>query len=376
MNPKVKLLRTIFTLIILINAVLIAYLTINTGYLQFVLANRANLDINKIIFLLINLVRVLLLLGASFAVLQRHPDTSKIVLFSIVAELLGVWLNLFFMKVPLTNMWLATTAAPILIDLILLYLIRNYILSGDGYMEDKLRRQKKRGRNFDTIGTNPEIIAINPYHIDRLEKKYADKKAPLSTIILFILLCLLGGLGYLYKDSFKGELKYFLEKTNIVSDSTAKKLINKFVLDQPVPLSSIMQVNNLQQGENNPKQIKVETNIKNSFSDAVFTKRSDQKKVSHYELGHAYMSKNNIPSAVIEFNNALNDNMPIYTKMLTHYFLATLYEKKLNDKKSALKQWQILKSMTPTGQKYQLNLPAMAINEVARLTPMVTGAGK
>ena len=358
MDYVIRLFRSLAPIIFIISSFIIASLLGTSSYLNDFLQNK-KFNTTAIIFFLINLNRILLLFSSAYVVFKQHYKTAHILLLTIVIETVGLIANYYIIKVPSNLLWLSTSILP-LFFLVALYLLKHF----SGNKTEQSISQLIQ--NTPTTQNDPAITADVQSFI--FKKSISFFRIRLSNIVLILfVLGIAGATVYYYKDYVKNELKYFLNKTSFMSDSGMDKVVEKIPFKNVLhhPKGRANSKTNSKSVKGNSK--KLSQAVKKDFRNRVYSKRALKKKTSHYEIGHAYLSAKNYKLAIVEFEKSLSDPLPKYTLMLAHYFLAKTYEKKLKDKRNALKHWLRLKKMPQHRVKFQMNLPKIAVNEVRRL---------
>ena len=156
-------------------------------------------------------------------------------------------------------------------------------------------------------------------------------------------------------------MTYFINQTGIFNRGKSKRVVAK-----KFQVKAKQDIKNEVFGGDNFESSDTKT-LTSKFTNRVHSKKALKKDLTQYELAHAYLQRNMYIMAVRSFRKALNSDIPEYNKMLSHYFLAKIFEKNLNDPKRALKEWIALKKMPASKNKYKINFPKRAIKEIKRL---------
>jgi len=374
---KIHIMRLVFKIpnfkqiipgiIILISSILILLLTVKTGYfknLMLYVNKGTSPDTMAIIFSSVNLVRFLLLILSAIVIFIDGFNTCQILGFAILIEGIGLISNYFIATIPATQIWNAVNFFPLPI-----LLITNFI-NKKGYLYDTLEGRLPSNDTISMLiqdkGPEPAYTPFNSYSF---LNRHFHNRSSLKPIIFILLL--LGGIAWgihHYRDRLIHELNFFISRTNFLSKTGLDKILKKAGISFPLKTKSFK---GKKKSDHYATYLKNKKNrsiqLRKKFSNRVHSRKVLKKKTSHYEIGHAFLSKGNYYRAVNEFKKALNEPLPKYSKMLTHYFLAKTYENNLNDDKQALKHWLTLKKMPPHNVKFQMNLPVLAIKEVKRL---------
>jgi len=324
-------------------------------------------EIISLAFITTNLLRVILFNSVAICLLKSSLKTKTFCLYALSIEALALLSNYIIIEVPIASLWSLVNTLPICILIYVFFFQSIKQHPKSDFSEVSKKTMNSISFKLPTSITKLKDDIYNPYRtiVNTTSSSHGFK----NFILIVITLVSVTFIFLLFKDPILKEINFFLSNTTFLKDSGLDKIVEQIPV---ITAKGEQQINETFQKENLAPAIAEENSnrkeqIKNKFTTEVYTKRFSDKKVTHYELAHVYLTKKNFSMAVKEFNLALNDPQSKYTKMLTHYFLAKIYERNYKNSNLALKHWMILKEMPSHDVKYQTNLPKMAIKEVARL---------